>query len=156
MIIFWGKKFYNSLKIGSNFFRQHFKNKIILNFVKFVATKKVWQQIFFTPVFCCCFWIRDPGPGINIPDPQHCLYYCLPLFREGASSRMDAMEADRTSVQAQLLQRMTEALSRMLNDPGALQRDYNIIDKCHWNVLDFAETLSVKNQSFRDKTCLLS
>jgi hypothetical protein len=67
---------------------------------------------------------------------------------------MDALETDRTSVQAQLLQRMTEALSRMLNDPGALHKDYNIIDKCHWNVLDFAETLSVKNQSFRDVTCL--
>ncbi len=50
------------------------------------------------------------------------------MFREGASSRMDALEADRTSVQAQLLQRMTEALSRMLNDPGALHRYYNIID----------------------------
>ncbi len=36
-----GKKFYNSLKIGPNFFLQHFKNKIINNFVKFVATKKV-------------------------------------------------------------------------------------------------------------------
>ena len=44
---------------------------------------------FFSPLFCCCFWIRDsgseirdpgwvkirirdPGSGINIPDPQHC------------------------------------------------------------------------------------
>jgi hypothetical protein len=36
-----GKKFYNSLKTGPNFFLQHFKNKIILNFVKIVATKKV-------------------------------------------------------------------------------------------------------------------
>jgi hypothetical protein len=70
------------------------------------------------------------------------------MFREGASSRMDALETDRTSVQAQLLQRMTEALSRMLNDPGALQRDYNIIDKCHWNVLDFAETLSMEKSIF--------
>ena len=32
------KKFYNSLKIGPNFFLQHFITKIILNFVKFVAT----------------------------------------------------------------------------------------------------------------------
>jgi hypothetical protein len=31
---FLGKKFYNSLKIGPNFFLQHFKTKIILNFVK--------------------------------------------------------------------------------------------------------------------------
>jgi hypothetical protein len=35
---FFGKKFYNSLKIGPNFFLQHFKAKIIYNFVKFVAT----------------------------------------------------------------------------------------------------------------------
>jgi hypothetical protein len=34
----FGKKFYNSLKIGPNFFLQHFKTKIIYNFVKFVAT----------------------------------------------------------------------------------------------------------------------
>ena len=38
---FLGKKFYNSLKTGSNFFLQHFKTKIIYNFVKFVATCKV-------------------------------------------------------------------------------------------------------------------
>jgi hypothetical protein len=91
---FLGKKFYNSLKIDLNFFLQHFKNKIIFNFVKFVATKKatVRQQFFFTPLFCCCFWIRDPGfgiwdpgfgmgknqdpcSGINIRDPQHCMDY---------------------------------------------------------------------------------
>jgi hypothetical protein len=36
-----GKKFYNSLKTGPNFFLQHLKNKIIFSFVKFVATKKV-------------------------------------------------------------------------------------------------------------------
>jgi|LakMenEpi03Aug12_release.lakeMendotaPanAssembly.Ray.scaffolds.fasta_scaffold3500118_1 hypothetical protein len=35
---FLGKKFFNSLKIGPS---HHFKNKIISNFVKFVATKKV-------------------------------------------------------------------------------------------------------------------
>ncbi len=45
-------------------------------------------NFFFTPLFCSCFWIRDPGSeirdlgsgmdknqdpgsGINIPDPQH-------------------------------------------------------------------------------------
>jgi hypothetical protein len=32
---FFGKKFYNSLKIGPNFFLYHFKTKIIYNFVKF-------------------------------------------------------------------------------------------------------------------------
>jgi hypothetical protein len=42
--------------------------------------KKEWQQIFFTLLFCCWFWIRDlgseiwdgknpdPGSGMNIPD----------------------------------------------------------------------------------------
>ncbi len=35
---FWGKKLNNSLKIGPNFFLQHFKTKIIFDFVKFVAT----------------------------------------------------------------------------------------------------------------------
>ncbi len=65
---------YNSLKIGPNFFLQHFKIKIVYNFVKFVATKKVWQQFFFSslsfvPVFGS--GIGDPGSGINIPDPQH-------------------------------------------------------------------------------------
>ncbi len=38
---FWelsDKKFYNSLKIGPNFFLQHFKTKIIISFVKFLAT----------------------------------------------------------------------------------------------------------------------
>ncbi len=35
--------------------------------MKFVATKIVWQQIFFTPLFCCCFWIRDPGSRIWNP-----------------------------------------------------------------------------------------
>ncbi len=23
--------------------------------------KRLWQKFFFTPFFCCCFWIRDPG-----------------------------------------------------------------------------------------------
>ncbi len=35
---FLGKKFYNSLKTGPNFFLRHLKSKIILNFVKFMAT----------------------------------------------------------------------------------------------------------------------
>ncbi len=35
---FFDIKFYNCLKIGPNFFLQHFNTKIIYNFVKFVAT----------------------------------------------------------------------------------------------------------------------
>ncbi len=35
----------------------------MFNLVKFVATKKgmTTNKFFFTPLFCCCFWIRDPG-----------------------------------------------------------------------------------------------
>ncbi len=54
---FLGKKLYFSLKPGSNFFLQHFKNQIIYNFVKFVAS------------------VADPGSGAflthgsRIPNP---------------------------------------------------------------------------------------
>ncbi len=83
---FLGKKFYNSLKIGPNFFLQHFKTKIIINFVKFVLHKKLWQQIFFHPSLLLLFLDpgsgmgknQDPGSGINIPDPQHWLSYAEP------------------------------------------------------------------------------
>jgi hypothetical protein len=61
---FLGKKFYNSLKFGPKIFLQQFKNKIMLHFVKFVATKKCMTINFFTPLFCSCFWIRDPRSGI--------------------------------------------------------------------------------------------
>jgi hypothetical protein len=66
------------LKIGPDFFLQHFKNKIIYNFVKFVATKKRHDKKFFSllsfvPVFGSGMGKNpDPGSGINIPDPQHC------------------------------------------------------------------------------------
>ncbi len=30
-----------------------------------MTTKKVGQQILFIPLFCCCFWIRDPGSGMD-------------------------------------------------------------------------------------------
>jgi hypothetical protein len=48
-------------------------DKIILNFLKFVATKKgLTKNFFLTPLFCCCFWIRDPGSGMGKnQDPQH-------------------------------------------------------------------------------------
>jgi hypothetical protein len=47
---FLGKRFYNSLKIGPIFFLQHFKNKIIFNFVKFVATEKSATTNIFSPL----------------------------------------------------------------------------------------------------------
>ncbi len=64
------KKSYNSLKIGPHFFLQHFKNKIIFNFVKFVATKKGMRTNFFSPLpFVEVFGsgIRDPRSGILVP-----------------------------------------------------------------------------------------
>jgi hypothetical protein len=64
------KKFYNYLKTRPNFFLQHFKNKIIFNFVRFVATKKGITTNFFSPLsFVEVFGsgIRDPGSGIRDP-----------------------------------------------------------------------------------------
>jgi hypothetical protein len=62
-----GKKFHNSLKFGPNFYLEQFKNKIILHFGKFVATKKCLTKDFFIPLFSICFWIRDPRSGIRDP-----------------------------------------------------------------------------------------
>jgi hypothetical protein len=68
---FWGWMFYNSLLIGPNFFLHQFKNNIIFNFVIFVATKKVGQQILFSPLsFVAIF-----ESGINFPEPQQ-FFYC--------------------------------------------------------------------------------
>jgi hypothetical protein len=93
-----GKKFCNFLKTDRNFFLQHFKKKIIFNFVKFVATKKDMATNFFSPLsFVAVFgfgirdprsrirdpWMdknQDPGSGINIPDPQNCCACALPIF----------------------------------------------------------------------------
>ncbi len=64
---FLGKKFYNSLKIGQIFFLQHFKNKID-QFCEIYGSKKRYDnKFFFTTVFHCCFWIRDPGSEIRDP-----------------------------------------------------------------------------------------
>ncbi len=58
---FLGKKFYNSLKIGPNFFIQHFKNKYNLKFCEICGYKK----IFFHP-FLLLF--LDPGSEIRDRD----------------------------------------------------------------------------------------
>jgi hypothetical protein len=73
------KKFYNSLKIGPNFFLRHFKSKLVFNFVKFIALKKGMTTNFSSPLsFIAVFGSgtgmgknQYPGSGINIPDPQH-------------------------------------------------------------------------------------
>jgi hypothetical protein len=56
------------MKIGPNLFLQHFKHKIINNFVESVATKKGMTTFFFSllsfvPVFGS--GIRDLGSGIG-------------------------------------------------------------------------------------------
>jgi hypothetical protein len=79
---FWVKKFHNSLKFGPNFFLEQFKNKILLNFGKFVATKKcLTKDFFFTPLFCTCFWIRDPRSGIRDKHPGSATLLPIKLFR---------------------------------------------------------------------------
>jgi hypothetical protein len=67
-----GKKFYNSLNFWPNFFLQQFKNKIILNSVKFVAPKigmttNFFSPLSFVPVAVFGSGIRDPGSEIRDP-----------------------------------------------------------------------------------------
>ncbi len=59
---FWVKISIILWKLAQIIFLQHFKNKIIFNFVKFVATKKVWQRIFCHPSLLLLF--LDPGSGM--------------------------------------------------------------------------------------------
>jgi hypothetical protein len=65
---FLGKRLYNSLKTWSNFFLQYFKNKIILSFVKFVATKKRYDNNFFSHPFLLLGFL-DPGSEIRDKNP---------------------------------------------------------------------------------------
>jgi hypothetical protein len=60
---FLAKKFFNSLKIDPNFFLQTFKNKIISNFVKFVAIRKGMTKKIFHPSLLLL--ILDPGSGMG-------------------------------------------------------------------------------------------
>ncbi len=81
---FLGKKFFNSLKTGPNFFLHHFKNKFF-QFCDIFGYKKGMTSNFFSPPlsFIEVFgsgirdlgWVKnqDPGSGINIPDSQHCI-----------------------------------------------------------------------------------
>jgi hypothetical protein len=48
-----------------NFFLQHLQNKIVFNFVKFVATKNGVTTNFFHPSLLLLF--LDPGSGIRDP-----------------------------------------------------------------------------------------
>jgi hypothetical protein len=51
--------------MGPNFYLQHFQNKIIFNYVKFVATKKGMTTNFFHPFLLLLF--SDPGSEIRDP-----------------------------------------------------------------------------------------
>jgi hypothetical protein len=63
--IFLGKKFSNSLKIGQHCFH-HFKIKF--QFREICGYKKRYDNtFFFTPLFCWCFLILDPGSEIRDP-----------------------------------------------------------------------------------------
>jgi hypothetical protein len=58
------------LKTGPNFFLEHFKNKIIYNFVKFVVTKNGMTTKLFSPLSLLRFLNpgsenRDPGSGMG-------------------------------------------------------------------------------------------
>ncbi len=56
------KKFYNSLKIGPNIFSSAVQNWNNLQFCEMCGYIKSYDnKFFFTPLLCCCFWIRDPG-----------------------------------------------------------------------------------------------
>ncbi len=52
---FSGKKYYSSQWLGSKLYLHLFKNKIIINFVMFVATKKVWLIFFHPPLLLQLF-----------------------------------------------------------------------------------------------------
>ena len=77
MTILWVKTSIILGKLCQIYFLQHIKNKIIISFVKFVATKnglakKDFSHLSFVAVFGSGMAKnQDPGSGINIPDPQH-------------------------------------------------------------------------------------
>ncbi len=68
-------------ELSDNFLSKKVYNSLIMAqiFCEIYGYKKSCDnKLFFTPLFCCRFWIRDPrsgiwdpGSGINIPDPQH-------------------------------------------------------------------------------------
>jgi hypothetical protein len=79
--IFLDKKYLNdSLSVGSNFFLYLFKHEIVLNYVRFVATKKDMTTNFYPSLL---LFLLDPRSGMdkirirdNIPDLEHCWQRC--------------------------------------------------------------------------------
>ncbi len=87
-----GKKFYNYLKIGPNFFLRHFINKIFNNFVEFVATNKRFDKKIFPPLSLVTVFVsgmgknQDPGSGSATLPLTHVWTGCsrlLPTRRGG-------------------------------------------------------------------------
>jgi len=78
MNIFWAKSYKILCKLAQIFFLHQFKNKIIFNFVIFLATIKGRTTNFFHPSLWLLFLdpeseIREgqkTGSGINISDPR--------------------------------------------------------------------------------------
>ncbi len=73
-----GQKLLHILCQLAQIFLNLLKNKIILSFVKFMATKKARQPIFFPFLFVVVVGSgtrnpknQDPGSGIYTPDTQH-------------------------------------------------------------------------------------
>ncbi len=73
------------LSVLANIF---FTRSTLSTILWYLWLQKMVGQIRFFLFFWCCCWIRnpgmdknqDPGSGINIPDPQHCLWVVPPLI----------------------------------------------------------------------------
>ncbi len=67
--IFWVKTSIILGKLGHIFFFSISKIKQYgIQFCEICGYKKCFdKKKLFTPVFCCCFWIRDPRSGIRDP-----------------------------------------------------------------------------------------
>jgi hypothetical protein len=65
LMTFFKEKVSIILFIFAQFASSAVKKKLIFKFVIFVATIKVGQLIFLTPLFSCYFWLRDPRSGMD-------------------------------------------------------------------------------------------
>jgi hypothetical protein len=112
-----GKKFYNSLKIGPNFFLQHFKNKIV-QFCEIYGSKKRYDnKFFFHP--CLSLLFLDPRSGIWDKHPGSAtLVQIIPQFYSVFS--MSSFKAYFSFVHR--WSSTTPALSLLGPTPGAARR----------------------------------
>ncbi len=61
--LFWVKSSTILLKICANSFLQHLKKFFFPILWNLWLQKRYDNYFFFSPLFCCCFWIRDPRSG---------------------------------------------------------------------------------------------